>query len=385
MPDSHVVPSGTGFVWHETYAWHDTGTGAGPIPVGRGVQPYHHVESPESKSRLAGLVEVSGLGQHLTRIAAPQASVEQLTLVHPVAYIDRIRAMSADPRGGDAGDGLSPFGHGSFEIASKAVGGVIGAVDAVLLGEVTNAYALVRPPGHHARPDQGMGFCLFANSAIAIRHAIATRGVTRIAVVDWDVHHGNGTQEVFYEDGDVLTISLHQDRLFPWDTGMREERGQGAGTGANINVPLPAGTGNGGYLESIDKVVAPALRRFQPQLIIVSCGFDAGMGDPLGRMLVTANGFRAMTERLVDLAAELCSGRLVMVHEGGYSPYYVPFCGLAVIEMLSGVTTGVVDPLAEAWDNLPDQELRPWQEEAIVAARVSAGLNVGEFDRAAST
>jgi acetoin utilization deacetylase AcuC-like enzyme len=370
----------TGYVWKERYAWHDTGTWAGAAPSGGPAQPYMHFESPDSKARLAGLVEVSGLGEHLTRLDVEPAAEDTLLLVHPREYVDHIKQLSASPQGGDAGDGLSPFGTGSYEIALLAVGGVIAAMDAVVAGEVSNAYALVRPPGHHARPEHGMGFCIFANSSIAIRNLLAKGEVTRVAVVDWDVHHGNGTQEVFYDDPNVLTLSIHQDRLFPWDSGLRDERGEGAGVGANINIPLPAGSGNGAYLDAIDRVVAPALRRFSPELIVISCGFDAAMTDQLGRMIVTASGYRSMTERLVALAHELCDGRLVVVHEGGYSPTYVPFCGLAVMETLSGVTTGVVDALADAWDNLPDQVLHPWQAEAILAARVSAGLDTGGFD-----
>ena len=364
----------TGFVWKDIYGWHDTGTGAGAAPPGPYSQPYQHFESAESKTRFASLVDVSGLGDHLVRLPVTPATEADLLLVHSAEHINRIKELSADPRGGDAGDGLSPFGNGAYEIALMAAGGTFAAMEAVATGAVNNAYALVRPPGHHARPQIGMGFCIFSNLGIAIRKTMQLYSIERIAVVDWDVHHGNGTQEIFYEDPNVLTISMHQDRLFPSDSGMVDERGAGAGVGSNINIPLPAGSGNGAYLEVMDRVVIPALERFKPQLIAVASGFDAAMTDPLGRMVVTANGYRPLTQRLMDAADRLCDGRIVMTHEGGYSPTYVPYCGLAVLETLSGIRTPVEDFLAPFWDTLPDQELRPWQSEAIANAAKSAGL-----------
>jgi acetoin utilization deacetylase AcuC-like enzyme len=155
-------------------------------------------------------------------------------------------------------------------------------------------------------------------------------------VVDWDVHHGNGTQAAFYDEPEVLTISVHQDNVFPPNSGGLDERGEGAGEGSAINVPLPPGTGDGGYLHVIDHVVIPAVRALEPELILVACGFDAGVMDPLARQMVTSAGFRAMTERLLAAATDVCAGRVVMSHEGGYSPVYVPFCGLAVLEAMCG-------------------------------------------------
>lgn len=361
----------TGYVWHEQYAWHDTGTYAGLVPAGGPTQPHQNFESPESKTRLAGIIEVSGLIDDLVKIPARPAGEEDVLRVHTAEHHDRIRSVSA-AGGGDAGDGWSPFGRGSYEIALLAAGGTIAAVDAVLSGAADNAYALVRPPGHHAVRERGMGYCLFANIAIAIEWARKHHGVKRVAVVDYDVHHGNGTQAIFYSDPDVLTISIHQDQLFPQDSGFVSERGSGDAHGTNINVPLAAGAGNGAYLNAIDRVVAPAIRRFQPELIIVASGFDASAADPLGRMSVTASGFKAMAERLVALADEVCGGKLVMSHEGGYSPVYVPFCGLAVLEALSGRETGVVDPFAISFEDSPTHPLTPWQDEVIAKAAALA-------------
>jgi acetoin utilization deacetylase AcuC-like enzyme len=355
----------TGYVWEEIYGWHNTGNSAGAAPAGLNAQPYEHFESADSKIRLASAIEVSGLSKKLKRIPAIQASVEDISLVHPKEYIDRIKRDSATPVGGDAGDGLSPFGTGSYEIALWAAGGAIAATKAVVTGEVTNAYALIRPPGHHARVETGMGFCIFANAAIAIRYAQKHLGVKRVAVLDWDVHHGNGTQSIFYADPNVLTISMHQDGLFPPDSGHVTEQGEGAADGYAINVPLPAGSGNGAYKKALEEIAFPAIEKFKPELIVVCCGFDAAMTDPLGRMIVTATGYREMTAALMKVAEKVCGGKIVMTHEGGYSPTYVPFCGLAVIETLAGVETDMKDALAEFWDVLPDQKLHQWQEDRI--------------------
>lgn len=355
----------TGYVWEEIYGWHNTGNWAGAMPAGLNAQPYQHFESAESKQRLASAIEVSGLGKSLTRISVTPASVDQVRMVHDSTYIERIERDSALITGGDAGDGLSPFGTGSYEIALWAAGGAIAAFDAVASGEVKNAYALVRPPGHHALPETGMGFCIFGNAGIAIRNGMKKFGLKRVAVVDWDVHHGNGTQEIFYSDPNVLTISIHQDQLFPPKSGYAIDQGAGAGEGYAINIPLPAGSGNGAYLEALNEIVFPALEKFAPEIIVVCCGFDAAMTDPLGRMIVTANGYREMTRQLMKVADQMCDGKIVMTHEGGYSPTYVPFCGLAVIETLAGTTTEMNDILAEFWDALPDQHVQPWQIERV--------------------
>lgn len=364
----------TGYVWHELYGWHDTGTNTGLFPANplAGLQPFNHFESAESKKRMHELLAVSGLLDQLVKLEARPATEEEILRVHSRAHLERIKAESALPKGGDAGDGLSPFGHGGYDIALLAAGGAIVAVDAVLDGEVGNAYALVRPPGHHAVRDMGMGFCIFSNVAVAVRHARSARGVGRVAIVDWDVHHGNGTQEAFYDDPTVLTISLHQDNVFPPNSGALDERGDGAGRGYALNVPLPPGCGNGAYLDAMDRVVLPAIRAFRPELLVVASGFDASALDPLARAMVSSSGFRAMTDRLVDLAEELCDGRLVMSHEGGYSPVYVPFCGLAVLESLSGVKTPVEDSFAPIIDGFAGHELQPHQAAVIEAAAALA-------------
>jgi len=238
-------------------------------------------------------------------------------------------------------------------------------LDAVVTGDVANAYALVRPPGHHAISDQGMGFCLFGNVAIAIMHGRAAHGLGRVATVDWDVHHGNGTQSAFYSDPQTLTISLHQDNLFPPRSGGLDENGEGAGKGYNLNIPLPPGCGDGAYIAAFEQVVIPALKKFKPELIVVPSGFDASGVDPLGRMMVTSNGYRHMTKLLMEAARELCNGRLLMSHEGGYSSMYVPYCGLAVLEEMSGIRTGLPDPWAPLMAEWGQMTIQPHQQKAI--------------------
>jgi acetoin utilization deacetylase AcuC-like enzyme len=360
----------TGYLWHELFGWHDTGTNTGLFPSNpaAGLQPLQHFENAETKTRMNSLVGASGLLEHLVPLAPRPATDEELLRVHTTAHVERIREQSALPKGGDAGDGLSPFGHGGFDLAALAAGGAIVAAEAVVTGEVTNAYALIRPPGHHATPETGMGFCIFSNLAIAARHLQATGAAGRIAVVDWDVHHGNGTQATFWDDPDVLTVSVHQDNVFPPDSGSLDERGAGDATGTAINVPLPAGSGVGAYLEVFEQVVVPALDAFAPDIVLVASGFDASAADPLARQMMTAGGYRQLTAMLMDAAERHCGGRLMMTHEGGYSPAYVPFCGLAVLEAMSGHRTGVDDPFDPIFSGFAGQDLQPHQSEVIDAA-----------------
>lgn len=356
----------TGWNFHELYLWHDTGNAATFFPPGLTIEPGEHAENAATKRRFRSLMDVSGLLDALVTLPSRPIDDDDLALVHAPEYIARIKAASA-ARGGDASH-LTPFGPGSFEIARLAVGGTTAVLDAVATGRVRNGYALVRPPGHHAERDRGLGFCLFANVPIAIHKARRAHALGRIAVVDWDVHHGNGTQQAFYDDPDTLTISLHQDGLFPLGMGTLAERGEGRGEGFNINVPLPAGTGTQGYLAAFDRIVLPALHRFGPDMIVVCSGFDASALDPLGRMMLHSEGYRALTARLMQAADTLCAGRLALSHEGGYSASYVPYCGLAVMEQLTGIRTAIDDPFMVSFGAYPGQDLMPHQDAAIAAA-----------------
>jgi acetoin utilization deacetylase AcuC-like enzyme len=356
----------TGLVAHERYFWHDPGSGAGFSGSNPFVQPDQHPETPDSKRRLLALLEVSGLADQLVRVKPRPAEYAELRYFHTERYIDSVRTLSA-ASGGPIGDSAS-IGSGSYEIALLAVGGCIAAADAVLAGHIRNAYALVRPPGHHADADQGRGYCVFGNAVLLVRHAQRVHALDRIAVLDWDVHHGNGTETAFIADPSVLTISIHQDHCYPIDAGQLGVTGTGRAAGRNLNIPLPPGSGHGAYLAAFDRVVLPALERFRPQLIVVASGLDASAMDPLGRMLCTSETYRAMAAKIVGAADSLCGGRLVATHEGGYSNAYVPFCGLAVIEEFAGIRTAVTDPYADELMHMGGQNLQPHQAAAIDAA-----------------
>ncbi|MGJ8623206.1 MAG: class II histone deacetylase [Yoonia sp.] len=339
----------TGFFWDERCFWHGGGNYAGMLPVGGLVQPLDGglPESPESKRRLKNLMDVTGLSGELAMRGADAATRDDLMAVHPAHYLDEFKALS-DAGGGELGR-RTPFGPGGYEIAALSAGLAKAALAAVLRGDLTNAYSLSRPPGHHCLPDYPNGFCLLNNIGIAIEAARAAGLAQRFAVLDWDVHHGNGTEAVFYDRADVLTVSLHQDRNYPMDTGAFADRGTGDGTGYNLNIPLPPGTGHSGYLAAMDRLALPAIRDFAPDVLIVACGFDAAANDPLGRMLATAGTFAAMTGEVMALAEDICGGKLVLVHEGGYSETYVPFCGHSVLQTMSGSTIHAPDPFAEVF------------------------------------
>lgn len=338
----------TGFFWDERTFWHAGGNYALTFSVGGLVQPLAAgglPESPETKRRLKNLIDVTGLIHELDARSAPAAPREALERVHPASYLDRFKALS-DAGGGELGM-RTPFGQGGYEIAALSAGLATAALDAVLTGRNRNAYALSRPPGHHCLPDWPNGFCLFNNIAIAVRNAQAAGLARRIAVVDWDVHHGNGTEAIFFDDPDVLTISIHQERNYPIDTGGAEVTGDGAGAGANMNIPLPPGAGHVTYLEAMQRLVIPRLRRFRPDAIVVACGYDASAYDPLAQMTCSALTFRMLTRAIVETAEAVCDGRLVLVHEGGYSEAYVPFCAHAVLQEMSGSAIDAPDPKAE--------------------------------------
>jgi acetoin utilization deacetylase AcuC-like enzyme len=361
--------SRTGLIWHERFMWHDTSALAGVLPAGRDfVEPDEPTEHPATKRRIKHLLDAAGLTSQLVAITPRPAGDDELGLVHDRDYIAAIRTMSAGA-GGDASlgrpEGITPFGPGGFEIAALAAGGVIAAVDAVLDGTVHSAYSLVRPPGHHAEPDHGFGFCIFHNAAIGTRHAMRRRGLGRVALVDWDVHHGNGAQRIFWTERNVLTISIHQDGAYPPGSGSMRDNGADSGIGYNLNIPMPAGSGAGAYLAAFERVIVPALHRFRPDLIIVSCGFDAGAFDPLGRMMLHSDAFRTMTQMIQAAATDLCGGRLVLCHEGGYHRTSVPFFALAVVEQLCGRRTGVADPFLRIVAPWSGQALQPHQDAVV--------------------
>jgi len=337
----------TGFYSDEKCFWHAGGNYAFTLPVAGNVQPTFGglPENPETKRRLKNLMEVTGLLNAVHVNSAKPATFETLSRVHPASYLKSFKDTS-DQGGGELGL-RAPFGAGGYEIAALSAGLARSAIMDVLAGTYDNAYALSRPPGHHCLPDFPNGFCLLNNIAVGVEEALATGAAERVAILDWDVHHGNGTEAIYYDRSDVLTISIHQEKNYPLDTGDVSDRGSGAGSGFNLNVPLPPGCGHAAYMETLERIVIPALSDFAPDIIIVACGFDASALDPLAHMLCTAQTFAQMTEMMMETAADLCEGKLVLVHEGGYSEVYVPFCGHAVIAQLSNSEISAPDPMAE--------------------------------------
>ena len=355
--------SKTAFISDEKCFWHFGGNYALLAPVGGLVQPMVAgglPEAPETKRRLKNLVEVTGLADELEMITGSAATLDDVLRVHPQSYVDEFKSLS-DLGGGELGL-RTPFGPGAFEIAMLSAGLVIDAVEGVQDGRYKNAYALSRPPGHHCLPDWPNGFCLLANIAIAIEAAKSKGKLGKVAVVDWDVHHGNGTEAIFYDRDDVLTISIHQDRCYPQDTGSTEDRGKGPGLGFNMNIPLPPGCGHLAYLEAMDRLVVPKLQEFDADLVIIACGFDAGGFDPLSRMMCSADTFREMTKRIMQVS----NGKFVAAHEGGYSELYVPFCGHAMLEEMSGSSIHAADPLRDRINGQqPDERVQAFHSQLI--------------------
>lgn len=356
----------TGYLWHDSFGEYYAGTTDLPH-----VEPYGAPDLPETRTRINNLVRASGMIDLLVELPVAEAPLDAVLAAHDKAYIDKLIGLS-DGEGGEAG----PYLHmppGGMSIARRAAGAAIGAVDAVMSGEVDNAYALVRPAGHHASRRIGQGFCVLNNVAIAALHALDRHGLERVAIVDWDVHHGNGTQEIMWDDPRVLAISIHQSRLYTISDGGTHETGGPGAEGSVLNVPLPAGSGNGAYLAAIDRVVCPAVERFAPQLILVGSGLDALYRDPLGRMMLHTDSFRDMTGRMLRLA-ERCGARLAVVHEGGYAPVLVPFGALAILEEMSGRRSRVQDPFLPRARLMDGQELTPDQDAAVLAAENNVAL-----------
>lgn len=293
----------TGFIYHERFLAHDTGQG--------------HPERPERLSRLVEHLHKANLWNRLQHPLIDAADEEWIMNVHTPAHVAYLR--EACRRGVqilDQGDTHACME--SFEVALLAAGGVLGAVDAVVGGLLENAFCAVRPPGHHAGRESVMGFCLLNNVAIAARYAQKRHGVGRVAIVDWDVHHGNGTQEIFYEDRSVLYVSTHQYPFYP-GTGARSECGEGDGEGTTLNIPMRAGSGEKEYFAGFTNDIIPAIDHFRPDLLLLSAGFDAHRDDPLANITLTEESFGTLTRMMGEAAAKHCGGRIVSVLEGGYN------------------------------------------------------------------
>lgn len=302
---SVASPKPTGLLYDDVYLRHLSGNTG-------------HPERPERLISIRQALDKAGLMQSLYPIHPRRVTEEELELVHKPSYIALVRRELANveaPRELSTGDTL--VSKDSLEAAEFAAGGVLNAVDAVMQGKVKNAFAAVRPPGHHATPTRGMGFCIFNNVAIAARYVQKKYGARRVLIVDWDYHHGNGTQETFYEDGSVFYFSTHHYGAYP-GTGSTAETGAGNGAGKILNVPLPPGANDAQILEAFQTKLVPAARNFKPDFILISAGFDGMRNDLLGVFDITPAGFAAITRTVVGLSKELCQGRLVSVLEGGY-------------------------------------------------------------------
>ena len=276
-----------------------------------------HPERAERCDAVAAGLEEADLVAELERISVRPATVDEVALCHDRSYIALVEQETESGRR-ILSTGDTRIRDDSYAVAMYAAGGVLSAVDAVIAGGVTNAFCCVRPPGHHATRDRGMGFCIFNNVAIAARYAQQRHGLAKVLIVDWDVHHGNGTQDIFYADGSVLYFSTHQQGWYP-GTGWEDETGAGNGKGATLNVPVPAGTGGREVLAAFTDRLVPAADAFKPDLVLVSAGFDSDADDPLGGLMLAAVDFGALTSVVADIARKHCDGRIVSVLEGGYN------------------------------------------------------------------
>jgi acetoin utilization deacetylase AcuC-like enzyme len=294
---------GTALLADPVYKQHDPGGG--------------HPERPERYDAVAQALTQAGFMKSLARIEPRAASEEEIAACHSHAYIQKVRReIAAGAHELSTGD--TNVGSRSFDVALQASGGVLNAVDAVVGRKAGNAFCVLRPPGHHARPEQGMGFCIFNNVAIAARYAQRKHGIGKVLIADWDVHHGNGTQDIFYADGSVFFFSIHQSPWYP-GTGAAGETGEGKGKGCTMNCPFPAGTGRSEILAAFRQRLGPAADQFKPDLVMISAGFDSRIDDPLGRFTLADQDFAELTTFIMEIAAKHAGGRLVSVLEGGYN------------------------------------------------------------------
>ena len=294
----------------------------------------HHPERPQRLAAIWCGLRQEGLWERLVHLPCREASITAIGRVHDPAYLKGIEEACAAGRAYlDAGD--TTVCPASFQIARLAAGGVLAVIDAVMAGQVDKGFCAVRPPGHHAERDRAMGFCLLNHVAIGACELLERHGCDRVAIVDFDVHHGNGTQHIFEDRAEVLFISLHEDpaSLYP-GTGRADERGRGAGEGATVNLPLAPGSGDSHYRRAFVDGVLPALGRFGPEVLLVSAGFDASAADPLAHMKVTPAGFAWMSRQLKDAAARWCGGRLISLLEGGYDLDSLGQCVAAHVRVL---------------------------------------------------
>jgi acetoin utilization deacetylase AcuC-like enzyme len=293
-----------------------------------------HPERPARLDAVVCALEDSGLIAQMLRVPPRAATEDEVAACHTRKYIEVVKHdVAHDYEALSTGD--TALSAESLAIALQAVGGVLNAVDAVIERRAQNAFCVVRPPGHHATPDRGMGFCIFNNVALAARYAQRRHGIERVLIADWDVHHGNGTQDIFYADGSVFFFSTHQHPWYP-GTGRPDETGERAGLGTTLNCPFPAGAGRAEIMGAFQDKVLPAARDFKPDLVLISAGFDSRLGDPLGRFTLSDTDFADLTTLLLEIADTYAGGRLVSVLEGGYSLEGLASAAVAHVNALRG-------------------------------------------------
>jgi len=330
-------------------------------------------QHPENGTRLAAIVDrlkQAGLWQELEHIEFAPATAEQVGWVHEHDYIDHIKFLSE--HGGGALDLDTQATEQTYQAAILAAGGCIAATETVIAGELDSAICLVRPPGHHALPNKGMGFCFFNNVAIAAEAALRAN-LDRVAILDFDAHHGNGTQDIFYSRGEVLYFSIHQSPAFP-GTGSVDEVGLDAGAGQTINVPLPPGTRDKHYLRAWQEIAVPALKAFKPAIVFISAGYDAHWRDPLVNMQMTADGFYHIVKQTLSAAASLCDGRLVLVLEGGYNLDALALSVENTVLALDGGEIRECDEQPPPLHSAQDQHITEYLDHAVEQHRQRLGL-----------
>jgi acetoin utilization deacetylase AcuC-like enzyme len=318
----------------------------------------YHCESPRRLEVMdQALAAWPGMAQAVTLPLRP-ATEEELRRVHVPGHLARIAGTAGRCAALDPDTGTSPQ---SYEVALLAAGGLIDLCDAALAGDVSGGMALVRPPGHHATPERAMGFCLFNNVAVAAAHLLQKRGLKKVLVVDWDVHHGNGTEDTFFRTKEVFYFSVHQSPLYP-GTGPLAAVGGGPGEGYTLNAPMMAGQDDLAYLRVFEDLLVPVARRFEPDFILVSAGFDCHADDPLGGMNITEAGFSGMASVLRDLSEEFCPGRLVLALEGGYNPAAQARSVLAVLDALQDAYPEAHQVRRASWDAAPPNIVKRGRE-----------------------
>ena len=350
--------------WHDECQTHDTGRGlfdTAPSPL-LARQTVH----PENAQRMANVrraLEKGPVAEHLTWRKGRMVTDDEILTLHTPEHLENLKMLARE--GGRRLGGHTVFAEGSLKPIRAAAGTALAAIDAIIDGKTKMAYALVRPPGHHAQLSRIDGYCFLNNTALAAERAIRRGAAKRIAIIDWDVHHGNGTQDCFYARDDVLTISLHMNHgswgKFHPQTGYTDERGEGRGLGFNVNIAMPFGLGDVAYIEAFEKIVIPRVDAFKPDLIVIANGQDACQFDPNGRQCVTTDGFYRMGVMARDLALRHAGGRLLSVQEGGYSEAYIPLCAHASVEGLLGLPQQTPDPLGRYPEDVEDSR-------AVIAA-----------------